>query len=117
MWVKNYVMYLFGTNQDVLIDKINDDQNNISPEVKHDLIKSIVHNDPTHFVEQISDENNHISENVKKDLLSYVRTPSPDEPLDDIWKTIFDLVLKQLKFTCRVKNGIKKIRSLKENME
>lgn len=76
-WIKKCITYYFsGTDQ--LINKINDQKTAIHPDVKHELVMSIMDNKPDQFVAQINDQKNMIPEQIKAELMAMVSScPKP----------------------------------------
>lgn len=83
-WIKKCFNYYILGVQEELMAKISDEKTNISPEVKEDLLKSIMLNKPTQLVEQINDENNHIPQDIKDDLMKSIMRASQmyAQPID-----------------------------------
>lgn len=75
-WIKNCFNYYILGITDELVSKINDAQNDITPQVKQELIESIMTNKPDKLVQQLNDKNNAIPENVRNDLMTSIMKAS-----------------------------------------
>ena len=68
-WIKDcFNYYFFGQVKEELIDKITKDDE-ITNDVKDDLVKSIMMDNPTQFVAKMNDGRNRIPTNLKEDLM------------------------------------------------
>lgn len=73
-WIKKKFNFLFfGKIHDELVGKISN-TDNVSAEVKQDLISSILHNDPKKFVEQLN--GGKVPEEMKNDLMNRLERAS-----------------------------------------
>lgn len=76
-WIKEcFNYYILGYVKEELTAKISDNNTKISPEVKEELLKSIMLNKPTQLVDQINDEKNNIPQELKDDLMNSIMKAS-----------------------------------------
>jgi hypothetical protein len=81
-WIKDCFEFFFALEvKEDLITKINQTSNNLSQDVKQDLISSIMENKPNQFVSKLNDKKNHIPQNFKDELMaSMIRTSQVQYP-------------------------------------
>ena len=79
-WLKDcFTNFVFG-QPETLIDVIQDQKNALSPEVRRDLIKSIVDNQPERFIQDLNAEQNHVPLSLKEELMANL-IPTTTEPI------------------------------------
>lgn len=80
-WIREcFNYYIFGQLAPEMIAKINDEKNNITQDVKDNLIASIMQNNPEKLIEQINDEKNALPVALKQDLMASIMISKLPEP-------------------------------------
>ena len=76
-FVKECISYFFGGEvKEELLTMLNNNNETITPEVKQDLISSIMEDKPNQFVAKLNDKRNHIPDNLKENLMASVMRAS-----------------------------------------
>lgn len=94
-FIKDCFTYMFGGGvKEELIKIIGEKSTEIAPEVKDDLLASIMQNNPKQFVEKLTDTNNMISQKVRDELMaSIMRSNQPvAETKEDEYADLPDLI-------------------------